>query len=134
MTIHILTSRRSTLPVLNSAASTFVASRWSTLRIRRAVSTSHYAEIKRYADQHADLLREQFRVYKPHVTITGSVLSIVSDLMGMEVPRGQGECFAYFKDKVLGVCLDFYHPQQRMYSKETTFSLLKRELRYHGFA
>jgi hypothetical protein len=96
-------------------------------------STAHYREIKAIAEQHAELLREQFRLYKPDVTIAGGVFSIVRELMGRTEQRDPPNCFSYFEDEDLGVCIDFYHPQQRTYSKEDLFKFLRCQLTYHGF-
>jgi hypothetical protein len=93
-------------------------------------STSRYLEIKQNAEQHRDLLLEQLSLYKPDVTITGNVFGIVMGLLGKTQQRDE-ECFSYFKDEALGVCIDFYHPQQRSYPNEFIFDLLKHELHHH---
>jgi hypothetical protein len=95
-------------------------------------STSRYLEIKQNADQHRSLLLEQLRLYRPDVTITGNVFSIVRDLLGETQQREDDKCFFYFKNETLGVCIDFYHPQPR-FSNKSLFSRLKSELQYHQF-
>ncbi len=94
-------------------------------------STSRLSEIRRAAVHHRSLLQEQFKLYKPDVTITANVLAIVADLMDQRPEEANAKRFAYFRDENLGTCIDFYHPQQRRYQKEEILHYLRRDLKYH---
>ena len=87
-------------------------------------------KIREYAAEHWSLLQEQFKLYKPDLTITGGVFDIVRDLFRARECRDNGKCFAYFKHPDLGVCFDFYHPQPRL-TNSYLFDCLKKQLDYH---
>ena len=72
------------------------------------------------------MLQEQLQLYRPYVTIAGGVFPILRDLMDRTERREEGSCYSYFEDETLGVCFDFYHPQQRHYKNEVLFDDLKR--------
>ena len=74
-----------------------------------------------------------FSVYKPDVTIAGGVFDIVRELSGKVKQEGPPNCFPYFKDEDLGICIDFYHRQQTTHSKKKLFGFLKDELAYHRY-
>jgi hypothetical protein len=97
-------------------------------------SVSRPNTIKKAAEEHRELLLEQFAVYKPNITITGNTFAIVQELLGAEKQPKPDKCFHFFNSPELGVCFDFYHPQQRTYSAKALFDMLRNELHYHGFA
>ena len=101
-------------------------------------STSRHSEIRSYAEQHWALLRDQFRLYKPHLTIAGNVFPIVKEQMDIAaqqvaIQQVGEERFSFFKHPDFGVFVDFWHPNQRSRSHREILNQLKRVLRYHGF-
>ena len=96
------------------------------LKKRPGRATSVMKDIRSYAEQHWILLQEQLQLYRPYVTIAGGVFPILRDLMDRTERREEGSCYSYFEDETLGVCFDFYHPQQRHYKNEVLFDDLKR--------
>jgi hypothetical protein len=95
-------------------------------------SRSSYREISAAAKENWELLREQFQLYRPNLTIAGGVFGIIKAQTGRaEIPQSKGR-FPYFKDEEFGVCIDFYHPQCRR-SKTELFGFLRDQLTFHGF-
>ncbi|MFZ0340274.1 MAG: hypothetical protein WAL45_19770 [Terracidiphilus sp.] len=93
--------------------------------------TADMRKIEKYAIEHRDLLREQLKLYKPALTIAGGTFDILTKLRRGTVVLQEGERFPYFEDKDLGVCVSFYHPQQRQFSGRQLFHFLGIQLRYH---
>lgn len=94
--------------------------------------TANPREIESYAEEHRRLLEEQFRLYKPDITLAGGTFDILVGLRGVPVIRDKDKCFPYFHDHDLGVCIDFYHPQQRHFTNACLYEFLKKQLTYHG--
>jgi len=95
-------------------------------------STAQPKEIWEYAEKYWDLLEEQFKLYRPNLTIAGGVFDILVALRGSNVVPKEGTRFPYFEDQDLGVCIDFYHPQPRFRLKnQKLFEYLKQQLSYH---
>jgi hypothetical protein len=88
-------------------------------------------KIEEYAIGHQSLLQEQLKLYKPALTIAGGTFDILAKLRGRTGVSQEGERFPYFEDQDLGVCVSFYHPQQRQFSDRRLFHFLSVQLRYH---
>ena len=64
--------------------------------------------------QHGDLLTRQFALYRPHLTIAGgsTVHTLLAHLTRQSVdPSPTPGTRPFFRDKRLGLCLSFFHPQ-----------------------
>ncbi|HEX4581115.1 MAG TPA: hypothetical protein VH139_03595 [Acidobacteriaceae bacterium] len=100
--------------------------------------SAHLPTIEQYAFKYEDLLRKQFSIYKPALTIAGGTHPILVKLMNKKnALRTSPEFFSYFLDENLGIVMDFYHPQPRgkpATINEELFSLLARDLKHHRLA
>jgi hypothetical protein len=87
--------------------------------------------IRNYALEHRTLLEQQLMLYKPHLTLAGGTFDVLKVLREKPEITDQGKCFRYFLDPDLGICVDFYHPQQRKLSRGCVFEYLRQQLVYH---
>jgi hypothetical protein len=88
--------------------------------------------IREYAEKYWNLLEEQFKLYRPTLTIAGGVFEILVALRGSNEVLQEGLRFPYFEDQDLGVCISFYHPQPRYrQSNRGLFDYLKQQLDHH---
>jgi hypothetical protein len=110
--------------------------RISVVNLKKAggCATAVMSEIKGYAEQHWNLLKQQFGLYKPHATIAGGTFEILAELRGSTVIPREGERFPFFEDQDLGICIDFYHPQQRGFTNQRLFEYLRQQLICHRLA
>ena len=99
-------------------------------------SRANLAVIEEYAIRHRELLDEQLKLYRPDLSLAAGTFEILVKLRGKEqcVNPKKGNCFRYFADDDLGLCIDFYHPQQRKFTNQRLFEFLRHQLRCHGFS
>jgi hypothetical protein len=95
-------------------------------------NTAQMREIRHYAEKYWDLLEEQFKLYRPNLTIAGGVFDILVALRSAKVVPQEELRFPYFCDQDLGICIDFYHPQPRFrQNNQILFDYLKLQFNYH---
>lgn len=92
--------------------------------------------IEKYAIKHQELLNEQFELYRPDLSLAAGTFEILVKLRGKEKSATpmRDNCFPHFADDDLGLCIDFYHPQQRKFTDQCLFDFLTQQLQCHGFA
>jgi hypothetical protein len=93
-------------------------------------SVAKMKEIREHAAKHWILLEDQFKLYRPDLTISGGVFDILREIIGAPEKRDGNNCFRYFEHRDLGICFDFYHPQARL-SNKRLFEFLKQRFNYH---
>lgn len=96
-------------------------------KLNHGNGTSKYGEIKKYAKQDKELLKEQIELIAPDVVLCANTIDFYDIIYDeiyspYETLSEIGNCHCYRLDNRL--VIDFYHPSQRRRSPENLFSLL----------
>jgi len=94
---------------------------------------SNSNEIAKFAKHHSTLLKSQFALYKPTVTLACGTFRALRDIYG-KTQRAAPEIedgFVFFEDSDLGIVIDFYHPQYLAISSQEYLDMLRSNLRHH---
>jgi len=103
-------------------------------------SKSNDAEVEGFALAHADLIREQLSLYRPHLTLACGrrIFSVLENVFSgvrdhpIEHEADVLHGFSFFRDAELGTVIHFYHPQYTPEGGTQAFlDMLRPNLRYH---